>query len=78
MGTDETWTAVGDEIVLRLSVDDYDRLLIMMGFATGAAFKKDVHMAYQFVDLVNRINRGNPKFRPYAIPKEFQEKGTSQ
>lgn len=62
----------GDEVVIRISTDDYDRLLILMGFAVGAAYEQDRGMAYRFLDLVNRVNKGNPKFIPYEIPQHLK------
>jgi hypothetical protein len=55
-------------ITITLNSDEFDRLLLMMGFAVGAAHKQDQQLAYDFLDLVNRVNRDNPKFRKYAIP----------
>lgn len=68
----ETWSAIGDEIVIRLSVDDWNGLLNMMGVAVGASIRQDDRdTAYRFIALINRMNKGNPNFRPYEIPEEF-------
>jgi hypothetical protein len=72
MAGNDAYTAIGDVVMLRLTGVEYDRLLIMMGFAVGAAMKEDMGMAYRFVDLVNRLNKGNPAFKPYEIPDKFK------
>jgi hypothetical protein len=62
-----------DEVTFTLTLGEYDRLLLMMGFAVGAAFNdKSYRLAYQFVDLSNRINRNNPHWTPYQIPDVFK------
>jgi hypothetical protein len=60
------------KVTIALTTDEYDRLLILMGFAIGAAYDKDRGMAYRFLDLANRVNRGKPRWRPYEIPDEFK------
>jgi hypothetical protein len=60
-------------ITITLDREEYDRLLLMMGFAVGAAFKQDEHLAYRFLDLANRVNRNNPHWRPYEIPPYIME-----
>jgi hypothetical protein len=60
------------EIIISLTRAEYSRLLLMMGFATGSAFKEDRYLAYRFMDLANRISRDNPDWKPYDIPEEFQ------
>jgi hypothetical protein len=55
-----------------LTNEEYERLLLMMAFAVGAAFKQDKYQSYMFLDLANRINKNNPNWRPYAIPEEFK------
>ena len=57
-----------------LDDDQYDSLLLMLGYATCAAMKEgNRRLAYSFVKLANAINRDNPRWRPYEIPDEFQE-----
>jgi len=40
--------------------------------AIGAASRDDHPVFYHWIDFVNRMNTGNPRFRPYEIPAEFQ------
>lgn len=54
--------------VITLTDDEFDNLLIMAGFATGAAMKQeDKRLANSFLRLVNSINRDNPNWAPYNI-----------
>jgi hypothetical protein len=58
---------------IQLTADEFDLLLIMAGYATGAAEGVGEHdLKWSFVKLMNRINEGNPDWTPYAIPEEFQ------
>jgi hypothetical protein len=62
----------GDDVVLRMSVDDFDNLLITLGTAAGAAMRDaDRLRARAIFALVNLINEGNPGFRPYDLPDLF-------
>jgi hypothetical protein len=63
---------LNDEVVITLTGDEYQRLLLLTGYATGAAMKDDPKLAYSFLDLANRINRDNPRWTPYAIPEEYR------
>lgn len=65
----EGFSRRGDRVVLNMSRDDWDRLLMMMGFAMrvmlGRGDNPDGILA-----LVNRLNQGNPNFTPYEITPE--------
>lgn len=56
-------------VTFTLSESDYDRLLIMMGYAVGAAIQQDRKLAHSFIELVNIVNKDNPNFIPYELPK---------
>lgn len=59
------------EYTFTLSRDDYDVLLIMLGYATGAASgRADKTLFRNFLRLTNEINKNNPDFRPYELPPE--------
>jgi len=67
------YTEHGDTITLEMSRDDYEGLLLMLGFAAGAASRKgELHTYWRWIDFVNRLNDGNPRFTPYEIPEEFK------
>jgi hypothetical protein len=48
--------------------DEYDRLMILLGYATGAA-AGDKGILLTLLRFVNAINRGNPNFTPYKVPE---------
>jgi hypothetical protein len=60
------FTREGDTVVLRMSQDDFEVLLMALGFAIthGGGFD------WSLIELLNRMNSGNPNFRPYAVPVE--------
>lgn len=51
-------------VVLRLTPEDYSLLLVALGMATGSLVPEQMRT---MLDLVNRINAGNPNFRPYEL-----------
>ncbi len=53
----------GDTVVLRMHLEDYNRLLMTLGFAAGAG---GLNM-FNVLDLANRLNRGNPHWTPYEF-----------
>ena|SRR5215469_4781206 len=63
----------GISINLRLNREDFDALLLVLGYATGAAIGRgDPQYAYSILDLANRINRHNRDWKPYEIPEEYR------
>lgn len=57
---------------ITLSQEDFDTLLLALGMATGLCFRGgQERMAYGVIQLTNRINVGNPHFRPYEIPPKY-------
>jgi hypothetical protein len=63
-----------DSITITLTADEFDLLLLMMGQATGAAMGAGHRsLGYRFLRLANRINEGNPRWRPYEIPPGIDE-----
>lgn len=55
----------GDLVVLRLTREDFDGLLLRLGRA--AAGEQDLNAELAFI---NRLCSGNPNFTPYAIEPE--------
>lgn len=51
-------------VVLRMTRDDYEGLLVALGFALGASGPASA-LRVQILGLVNRLNAGNPNFTPY-------------
>jgi hypothetical protein len=58
------------QVVLRMSREDFQMLLIVLGYATGGAIKDAWTPASRMFELMNRINEGNPNFRPYQEEAE--------
>ena len=56
-------------VVLRMSREDYERLLIFLGMATGVSMQRGrpVTSVPQILAFVNRLNEGNPKYTPYQV-----------
>jgi hypothetical protein len=52
---------------IELSNDEFDRLLIALGYATGAAYQRDSDLADSFLRLANLINKDNPRWTPYKV-----------
>ena len=52
------------QVVLTLARGDYELLMLALGFVSGSV-SDDKPRLYGLLDLVNRINEGNPNFRPY-------------
>ena len=63
-----TYTRQANEVILQMTVVDYERLLMMLGFAIGAA-TRDGPVRWDWVQFVNGMNRTNPEFTPYELPK---------
>jgi len=61
-----------DKMTFTLTRDEFEVLLLMMGYATGAAFKENPRLAHSFLELANRVNKDSPNWKPYQIPDEFK------
>jgi hypothetical protein len=60
-----------DQIAIKLSRDEFDTLLLALGYATGAADRDgNRRFFYAFMRITNAVNRDNPNFTPYAIEEE--------
>jgi len=57
------------QVVLTMSREDYERVLMALGMATGASMQGRGPLAMRvIVPLLNRLNEGNPNYTPYAEP----------
>jgi hypothetical protein len=53
--------------------DEYDQLIVMLGFAIGAVSGSgDTAQFYRWLAFVNNLNATNPDFAPYEIPAEYR------
>jgi hypothetical protein len=57
-------------MTITLTDNEFDSLLICLGYAVGAAWPVDRQLAVSFMRVVNAVNRDNPQFRPYVLPFE--------
>lgn len=55
------------QVLLTMSRDDYQMLLIVLGYATGGAIKEHWTSATRMFELTNRLNEGNPHYTPYQV-----------
>jgi hypothetical protein len=55
------------QVILSMSPEDYDELLITLGYAVGAALQANGHLLRRITPLLNRLNEGNPNYRPYQV-----------
>ena len=56
-----------DQVVLTMSREDYQLLLMVLGYATGGAIKDAWTPASRMFELTNRLNSGNPNYTPYQV-----------
>ena len=65
-----------DRVVIDMSRDDFDMLLLVLGLAAGGQFDDRVFF-WRVMKLANTINEGNPRYTPYEIPEEYRLGGTN-
>jgi hypothetical protein len=58
-----------DTVTLTMTVEEYQTLLIGLGYTLVIARGKDPDLYVRWIKLVNSINDGNPKWTPYEVPK---------
>ena len=66
-----TYSRIGDKVTLEMPPQDYDLLMMSLGYAMGITLQDPI-TAYCILDLVNRMNAGNPSFIPYEIPEQYR------
>jgi len=54
-------------VVLTLSRDDYDAVLIRMGIAASWMANSEPGSLDRSFGLLNRMNEGNPRYTPYQV-----------
>jgi hypothetical protein len=57
------------QVILTMSREDYDWLLMALGMATGLAARDSCDVT-PWLDVVNRLNSGNPNYTPYQVEAE--------
>lgn len=55
-------------VILTMSREDYEKVLMCLGSAVGAAiFGRSPLEANTVFELTNRLNAGNPHYTPYQV-----------
>jgi hypothetical protein len=72
-----SYTEDGDHVCLEMTHEDFAELLLMLGYAAGAAHKESAGMSWRWIAFANKMNTGNPRFTPYEIPAEYARKEKS-
>jgi hypothetical protein len=63
-----TYTRDGDKVTLEMTLDDYNGLLMILGYSTGESLREDDKAGARWkLDFINRLNRTNPQFRAYRL-----------
>jgi hypothetical protein len=63
------YTEDGDRIILEMSQDDYQQLLMMVGYGLGSVRRNgNEDLYWDWLKFINEMNAGNPGFKPYKIP----------
>ena len=64
-------TPKAPDVTLTITAEEFDTLLFALGVATGAASNiRTPALVHGFLRLLNKINKGNPNFRPYSVPSD--------
>jgi hypothetical protein len=61
-----------NQVILTMSREDYNKLLMTFALATmqGVKFRTDFPRALEnTLELMNRLNEGNPHYTPYQVEK---------
>jgi hypothetical protein len=58
----------GGRVLIDISDDDYNWLMMVLGFATAHATPYGIVRPIGVLRLANAINEGNPNWTPYEIP----------
>lgn len=61
------------QVVLSMSREDYDIVLMALGALTALTWDKQ--KGARMLDLVNRLNSGNPNYTPYEVADAHTDGG---
>jgi hypothetical protein len=56
------------QVILTMSREDYERVLMVFGAATAAFLSRSGDLGW-VLSLLDRINEGNPHYRPYTVKR---------
>jgi hypothetical protein len=70
--SDLGWRETKDgNVVLTMTRDDWERLLMVLGQAGGVIdVREGRRFLYRHLALMNRINAGNPNWTAYGVPDD--------
>jgi len=54
------------KVVLEMSQDQYDSLMVMLGMAVAWGFQQAPEQGRQMAAFVDALNEGHPQYRPYV------------
>lgn len=55
------------EVVLQMRREDFDRLMILLGFGVSHVIQRNPARAGSLFRFVDRLNNGNPNYVPYSL-----------
>ncbi|MCU1338813.1 MAG: hypothetical protein JWO19_4394 [Bryobacterales bacterium] len=64
MGSRMSYREENNQVVLTMSRDDYETLLMALGAFTVYAYNPA-----RILEVCNRLNEGNPNYTPYEVEK---------
>ena len=56
---------INGRVIIDISEDEFESLLLALGYAIGARHRDEGAMPKEWVRLVNAVNKGNQNFIPY-------------
>lgn len=63
------YSRVNQTVTLTITEDEYEILLTALGYATAYAQKGDRVLFRHYIELMNSLNKGNPAYTPFEVPK---------
>lgn len=58
------------QVVLTMSREDYQILLISLGYYTAGIDSRGGSALGEMIELLNRLNEGNPHYTPYRVKEK--------
>ena len=67
-----SYSEEGNEVVLRMSREDYELVLMALGGETARAYlERGTRDRHTVVSLLDRLNEGNPNYTPYKVAEKI-------
>jgi hypothetical protein len=58
------------DVQITMSRNDWGNLLLALGYAAASAHEREDLTSRSIFGIINRLNEGNPRFRPYDLGPE--------